>query len=76
VNYNQIGSDTNIYKSQNVKTKKHTSSHYLTLRVSSYKELTAKSQTAVLPVLTFKKKIDVTNLTVFPSKKNLTVYGD
>jgi len=45
--------------------------------VSSYKEeLTAKSQTAVLPVLTFKKKIDVTNLTVFPSKKNLTVYGD
>lgn len=38
--------------------------------VSSYKEeLTAKSQTAVLPVLTFKKKIDVTNLTVFPSKK-------
>ena len=75
VNYNQIGSDTNIYKSQNVKTKKHTASHYLTLRVSSYKEeLTAKSQTAVLPVLTFKKKIDVTNLTVFPSKKKTSQF--
>jgi len=43
--------------------------------VSSYKEeLTAKSQTAVLPVLTFKKKIDVTNLTVFPSKKKTSQF--